>query len=62
VLLPVLAMPSKNFVPLDTFVVATGDFGGIDKGDPGTFAETDDIKKEHHRDKNTMLDFNKSIV
>jgi hypothetical protein len=52
----------KNFVAFDAFVVTNGNFGGINKGNTRTFAETDGVRKEHHRYKNTMLYCHKPVI
>jgi hypothetical protein len=42
--------------------VANGYFGGINKGNPGAFAETDEVWKKHHRHETAWLQLNKSAV
>ena len=49
-------------VSINAFVVAHSYFCAVDKGNSGTFAETDGIQKEHHRYENTTFDLHKTIV
>jgi hypothetical protein len=53
---------SENFMLKYPFVVANGYFGGINKGNPGAFVETDGVWKKHHRYKTARLQLNKSAV
>jgi hypothetical protein len=52
----------KNPVSLDTFVFAYGYFGGIDKGDTGALAKTNQLQKQGKRDHDFPFKLNKAIV
>jgi hypothetical protein len=53
---------SENLVIKYPFIVANGYFGGINKGNPGAFAETNEVWKKHHRHETAWLQLNKSAV